>query len=302
MARDRANINTEIWADPHWRSLSHGAQWLYQFILASSKLNLCGVTDWRPARWSGMAEDVSRADIERFAGELEREAFLVIDRDTEEVCIRSFFRHDGILAQPNPMRGAVREFGSIGSARIQGVISHELRRLREEFPEGIGKSNVWVQVRGLETLMKTLPVDVRNPSPNPSGNPSYTSTSTSTSSNEEKEPAPAVLVSESDFETAWAYWPKKTERKKSFEKFKVIARRRGVEELTNDIRRFGEAYARTTERQFVPALVVWLNGERWTDDLPGVPGQAPSKPTSIEDAYPGRRIIRGGQVIAGARD
>lgn len=80
--------------------------------------------------------------------------------------------------------------------------------------------------------------------------------------------APAVLVTEHDFDEAWKHWPKKTERKKSLEKFKVIARRRGVDVLTADIRRFGEAYARTTERQFVPALNVWLNGERWTDDLP----------------------------------
>lgn len=90
--------------------------------------------------------------------------------------------------------------------------------------------------------------------------------------------APAVLVSESDFEKAWAYWPKKTERKKSFEKFKIAARRRGVAELTADIRRFGEAYASTTPTQYVPALNVWLNGERWTDDLPTNPQQVSAQP------------------------
>jgi hypothetical protein len=76
-------------------------------------------------------------------------------------------------------------------------------------------------------------------------------------------------VTESDFERAWAHWPKKTERSKSFEKFKSVAAQRGVEAITADIERFGRAYARTTERQFVPALVVWLNRERWTDELPG---------------------------------
>lgn len=89
--------------------------------------------------------------------------------------------------------------------------------------------------------------------------PDPTNTSTS---------APAVLVTEKDFEQAWQYWPKKTERKKSLEKFKTVARRRGVDVLTADIRRFGEAYARTTDRQYVPALNVWLNGERWTDEPP----------------------------------
>ena len=81
-------------------------------------------------------------------------------------------------------------------------------------------------------------------------------------------PAPLVLVSESDFESAWAHWPKKTERKKSFEKFKTVAKTRGVDQLIKDVTRFGDAYATTTEKRYVPALVVWLNGERWNDDLP----------------------------------
>lgn len=81
-------------------------------------------------------------------------------------------------------------------------------------------------------------------------------------------PAPAVRVSESDFEKAWVHWPKKVERKKSFEKFKAKAKVRGVEQLAADIERFGRAYAQTTERRYVPALSVWLHGERWTDELP----------------------------------
>jgi hypothetical protein len=70
------------------------------------------------------------------------------------------------------------------------------------------------------------------------------------------------------FARAYSHWPKKTERKKSLAKFKTAAGRYGVEFIEAHVVRFGEAYAATTERQFVPALNVWLNGERWTDDLP----------------------------------
>lgn len=94
-------------------------------------------------------------------------------------------------------------------------------------------------------------------------------------------------VTESDFEAAWSHWPKKTERKKSLEKFRVVARARGLDVLTADVIRFGQAYARTTERQFVPALVVWLNGERWTDELPmssdAKPKQAQPKVRTFEE-------------------
>lgn len=71
------------------------------------------------------------------------------------------------------------------------------------------------------------------------------------------------------FEFAYSAWPKKTERKKSFEKFKQVCKKRDVDELVADIHRFADAYVRAgTETRFIPALVVWLNGERWTDDLP----------------------------------
>jgi hypothetical protein len=79
-------------------------------------------------------------------------------------------------------------------------------------------------------------------------------------------PAPAVLASA--FDEAWAHWPKKVERKPAFEKFKIAARKLDPAELVAAIIRFGDAYASTTERQFVPALGAWLGKERWTDDLP----------------------------------
>jgi len=70
------------------------------------------------------------------------------------------------------------------------------------------------------------------------------------------------------FERAYGAWPKKVEKKKSLDKFRRLAKTMDVDKLTADIIRFGTAYANTTERRYVPALVVWLNGERWTDEPP----------------------------------
>lgn len=75
------------------------------------------------------------------------------------------------------------------------------------------------------------------------------------------------------FDDVYSRWPKKVERKKSLEKFRQVCRKRDPHELAADVARFGEAYAATTDVQFVPALVVWLGGERWTDALPEVRGQ-----------------------------
>ena len=114
--------------------------------------------------------------------------------------------------------------------------------------------------------------------------------------------APTARDHEPHIETAWAHWPKKTDRKKSLEKFVIKARARGVDQLVADIIRFGDAYGRTTEKQFVPALVVWLNGERWTDELPSAPGASPQTGQvpgyEIRDGFrfkDGRPVIGGPQ-------
>ena len=78
----------------------------------------------------------------------------------------------------------------------------------------------------------------------------------------------AKVAVDGEFEKAYLAWPKKTEKMKSLAKFRTLAKTMDVSVLVADIIRFGNSYARSTETKFVPALVVWLNGSRWTDDLP----------------------------------
>ncbi|TQK19102.1 hypothetical protein FBY40_1593 [Microbacterium sp. SLBN-154] len=88
---------------------------------------------------------------------------------------------------------------------------------------------------------------------------------------EELTPPPSAREIESQFDRAYSQWPKKVERKRSLDAFIRAAKSRDLATLTADVIRFGQAYAATTERQFVPALCVWLKGERWTDDPPVAP-------------------------------
>lgn len=81
--------------------------------------------------------------------------------------------------------------------------------------------------------------------------------------------SPAVMVQL--FESAWSHWPKKTEKDPAREKFKSVARMLGAQEIHDHIVRFGDAYAATTDRQYVPGLGTWLNKKRWSDDLPTGP-------------------------------
>lgn len=73
------------------------------------------------------------------------------------------------------------------------------------------------------------------------------------------------------FDSAYSHWPKKVERKAALEKFKALGKKMDLISLANNIAKFGDAYTATTEKQFVPALGVWLGKERWTDELPTGP-------------------------------
>lgn len=135
MARTHAAIRLDIWGDDDWRNLSMGAQYLYLHLLASPTLNYAGVADWRPARIAGMSGGTPREVIEEAAAELEASLFIIVDDDTEEVLIRSFLKHDGLLQKPNVAKAMVAAYTKTVSATLRGVIVFELNRLVERFPE-----------------------------------------------------------------------------------------------------------------------------------------------------------------------
>lgn len=110
-------------------------------------------------------------------------------------------------------------------------------------------------------------------------------TETETETETVKTPAPAALIPESEFDDVWAHWPKKVERKKSLEQFRRAAKRMSLEDLKAHVVKFGDAYAATTDRQFVPALDSWLRNERWTDELPTLNGTRPTVKINPADEW-----------------
>lgn len=135
MARDRANINTGIWNDADYRHLSPAAQWLYFLLMTHPTLTYVGVADWRPKRITPFAAGLTAGFIEDAAAELSAGRYIVIDEDTEEVLVRSFVKHDGILKQPRLAVSMANAYAQTASNSIRGVVVHELRKQREAHPE-----------------------------------------------------------------------------------------------------------------------------------------------------------------------
>lgn len=175
MARDHARIRLDIWNDDDWRDLTSSGQWLYMFLLTQPSLTFAGVADWRPARIAAHTAELTGADVETFAAELEHGRFILVDRRSEEVLIRSFVKHDGLMRSPNMAVALAKDHGRIGSSVLRAVIVDQLHTLRDAKPtlKGWAKPEVGtlLEKRSMtfEEGFAALP---DNPSANPSGNPS----------------------------------------------------------------------------------------------------------------------------------
>jgi len=179
MANAYARVARTIWGDDDFRALPRDSQWLYFHLLTSPSLNYAGVTDWRPARIAALARDLTPASVEAASVDLEGALFIVVDRDSEEVLIRTFIRHDGLMGSPNMAIAMAKAHAGIASMVLRGVIVHELKRLSRDDPDLRG----WARPE-VKLILRRVPItpaeafgqlprfDFVNPSPNPSVNPS----------------------------------------------------------------------------------------------------------------------------------
>lgn len=129
MARDHARFQTAIHNDPDWRRLDPSAQHTYWMITTHPDLSYCGVIDYIPSRWTELAKGLTEAKIKASVRTLERARYVVVDRKTSELLVRSFIRHDKILARRNMGNACGRALGAVHSQPIRDAVLHELARL-----------------------------------------------------------------------------------------------------------------------------------------------------------------------------
>lgn len=85
------------------------------------------------------------------------------------------------------------------------------------------------------------------------------------------------------FSIAYDSWPKKVDKKDARDKWPraVKAFGRSEAELVEIVRAHADAYRVNVSKQFIPALAVWLNKERWDNELPTA---SDSRPAAVTQA------------------
>ncbi|RKW71769.1 hypothetical protein [Galactobacter caseinivorans] len=110
-------------------------QWLYELLLTHPGLSYAGVCDWNPKRLAMMSTGVTADMVEAAGTALQAARFIYIDGQSDEVLVRSFLRHDGLLKNPKLSVSMANSFGAVASQGIQKVIVRELQKLAHEYPE-----------------------------------------------------------------------------------------------------------------------------------------------------------------------
>jgi hypothetical protein len=140
VARTEGRIKCAIWRDPEFRQLSGAAQRAYLLVLSQPGMNYCGVIAYRPKPWAMLSSNTTPASVEKAFKELDVARYVVIDRDTEELWVRTFVNHDGVLDQPKLIMAMAYDFSTIESEGIrqglaQGLPQGFLQGLAERFPK-----------------------------------------------------------------------------------------------------------------------------------------------------------------------
>lgn len=177
MARDHARFKVAIWADEDFKALRAPHQHAYFMVTSQAKLSYCGVLDYIPSRLAKLAKGLTEAAVETMIEGLEKTRYVVLDRDTQELLVRSYVRHDELLQSPNMAKAMAKDYGEVISARIRAAILVELQRAHKEGPAMAGWKGIKEKFPALwEAIVNPSPDPYENPSPNPyrkgSANPS----------------------------------------------------------------------------------------------------------------------------------
>lgn len=158
MAREYGRIWLSAWKDFEFTHLAAGEQWLYFALISQPGLSTCGVQSYAPSRWATLADDQTPRKIERAVSRLEVARLVIVDRDTDELLIRSHIRYDKPLRTANVAKAVARTWEQVASPELQKAILIELARLHgePEFKDWAGWSTPEIR-KLLETPLRREP-------------------------------------------------------------------------------------------------------------------------------------------------
>lgn len=123
MAREYGRIKVGVWEQgSEFRLLPIDAQWAYAMLVSQPMISMCGVLPYVPRKWAKLASDLRLERLEGALRVLEADWYLIVDRETDELLVRTFIRHDEPWRNIKLLTGARNAFDQIESGQIRDYL------------------------------------------------------------------------------------------------------------------------------------------------------------------------------------
>lgn len=129
MARSYATVQCSIWDDEDFTALPAEAQAAYFMLVTQPDIEACGSLALTLRRWSKFVAQGDPARLVGWLNVLADARFVVIDKDTEELLVRTFAKYDGGYRHAVRVKAVVSSAEAIRSPRLRQIIAAELTRL-----------------------------------------------------------------------------------------------------------------------------------------------------------------------------
>lgn len=135
-----------IWSNPDFIALNMSTQRAYFMLISQPDITHAGVLPLTERRWANLAADTDPAMLLAELEVLEAEQFIVCDRDTDEVWVRSYMRYDEMFKVPNGQKAIDKALEQILSTGIRRAAVDALAELIDvpssnPFGKGSGKGS-----------------------------------------------------------------------------------------------------------------------------------------------------------------
>lgn len=129
MARAYAQIVTAIWRDDDFTALPHDEQWMYLLLNTQPDISAAGVLTLAVTRWAKRSPTMKPERINELLDRLAARRFVAIDRDTDEVLVRTFIRWDRGYGNPKRQPAIRDAINAVESAEILAALAIEVDRV-----------------------------------------------------------------------------------------------------------------------------------------------------------------------------
>jgi hypothetical protein len=129
MPRTYGTIQCAIWDDEDFLALSAQAQGTYLMLTTQRDIEACGLLALTLRRWARMVAQGDPAQLVGWLNELSAARFIVIDKETEELLVRTFAKWDGGYRHAVRCKAVVAAAEAIRSPTLRAVMAAELDRL-----------------------------------------------------------------------------------------------------------------------------------------------------------------------------